>query len=142
MFFKTIITIIVLIFLNTELSASSFKLLSNKSLDIVRISKKDVLPLFLGKTKYISNVDTPLVIGIYSKDDNELQNVIKAFFDMTHNKYLSYWRKKLFSGIAIPPLILKSKTRLIEFMKQNPSSVVLTKIEVSDKLIKTVEIKD
>jgi hypothetical protein len=105
--------------------AESYFILGNKVKNInEEISKEDVKSIFLGEKLYWK--DGERIIPVHPPLTKEsttsfLQDVVK----MDASQYLSYWRRKLFSGRGYPPKKIQGDEQIIEFVKKNDSAIAV-----------------
>ena len=124
MYFK--ISLLLLI----SVSGLSFNFYVSEELKSLNLQKDAYKNLFLGKTKYINGVKYPIRIAIDSAIYQH--NKFPRYFDTSPKTFKSTWRRKLFSGGAIPPRTFKSVKDLKAFLKEHKYSVVLTDKRISE----------
>lgn len=136
MYFKLILFFILL--LNTSLHSAELWVSSSQS--IANIDNSDIRDLYLGKERYISDSDTPIILALFiSKNSTEI--FFSKVLGINERKYNSIWRKKLFSGTAIPPIKLKSDHDVNLFLDNNRNGLVISDQKITSK-IKSIVIND
>jgi hypothetical protein len=120
------ITFILSITLST--SASEYFVLSTKNINSENIDKKIVKNIFLGNKIYWESGKRILPVHLPISSES-FKFFLKDVIDMDSNQFLSYWRRKLFSGRAHPPKQLEKDALIIEFIKSHPDGIgVISKV--------------
>ena len=87
-------------------SAFSFNFYVSQELKGLKLKEKAFKNLFLGKTKYIAGIKYPIRIAIDSRVYQDER--FSTYFSTSPKTFKSTWRRKLFSGGAIPPRTFRS----------------------------------
>jgi ABC-type phosphate transport system substrate-binding protein len=106
----------------TVVEAADYQIITNASLGIDSISKRDLTRIFLKqRTRWVN--------GDYAKPiDQRMKNEIRAIFsEGTLGRTLagveSYWNSQVFSGKSTPPPTASTDQEVIDFVKNTPGAV-------------------
>jgi ABC-type phosphate transport system substrate-binding protein len=101
---------------------AEFKVIVNADNPVGILTPEDVSRLFLRKTPTWYNGQAVLPV-----DQNAHAAARAAFLREIHQKNEqaldAYWRQQVFTGKAVPPLVLGSDTEVIDFVRRNPTAV-------------------
>jgi len=106
----------------TVVEAADYQIVTNASLGIDSISKRDLSRVFLKQRTRWAN-------GDYAKPiDQKMKNEIRATFSegllgRTLADVESYWNSQVFSGKSTPPPTASTDQEVIDFIKRTPGSV-------------------
>ncbi|ATH07669.1 hypothetical protein BIY24_06835 [Halobacteriovorax marinus] len=106
------------------LVAKDYLVVSKKNSEIKSIDRETVKDIYLGSKLFWSNGSRiqPIHLPIEDKAfDTFLMNIV----EMDTNQFLSYWRRKLFSGRAHPPKQIQKVQDILKFVEENPDSVAV-----------------
>lgn len=93
--------------------ADSFKIVANKQIGQTQISKKLLKSLFLGDSVFLNE---KRVFLIYINKDLAFETFVNQVIGMQADVFHQYWRRRLFSGKAIPPRKVDNSENLFEYM--------------------------
>lgn len=122
--FKTFLTITILLnAVPVLLSAQSgYKVIVHNSVDIERISQKELSNIFLKKKKKWSDGSSILPVDLKFSS-----GIRQKFTQDVHKKSMSaiksYWQKQIFSGRNIPLLEINDDSDVVAYIKANPGSI-------------------
>ncbi len=94
----------------------------NKKLSINRVFLKD---LYLGLNTYSATAGE-VTAAFYLQEAQHLEDIVPNLTELSFKRYNSIWRRKLFSGSAIPPIKLKNQVELEQFLASNANFVIVT----------------
>jgi len=99
-----------------------FKVIVNADNPVGILTPEDVSRLFLRKTPTWYNGQPVLPV-----DQAKHSAARAAFLREIHQKNEqaldAYWRQQVFTGKAVPPLVLGSDAEVIDFVRRNPTAV-------------------
>jgi ABC-type phosphate transport system substrate-binding protein len=99
-----------------------FKVIVNADNPVGILTPEDVSRLFLRKTPTWYNGQPVLPV-----DQAQHSAARAAFLREIHQKNEqaldAYWRQQVFTGKAVPPLVLGSDAEVIDFVRRNPTAV-------------------
>ena len=106
------------------LCARSLYIIAPKSIPSAAINLSNITRIYLGSSSYIaSKVVMP---AIYCENTDKLEMIVEKGLNIKLDKYQSNWRRKLFSGSAIPPQKLKDQTEFEQFLDSHENSLIIT----------------
>jgi len=101
---------------------AEFKVIVNVDNPVGILTPEDVSRLFLRKTPTWFNGQAVLPV-----DQNAHSPARAAFLREIHQKneqaFDAFWRQQVFTGKAVPPLVLGSDAEVIDFVRRNPTAV-------------------
>ncbi len=101
------------------------------------MTQKDVVDLFMGRSRAFSNGDFALVFDL-PRDSPRRAAFYQALTGMGPAQVNSYWSRLMFSGQSMPPQPLPDEATMIEIVKRNPNAIGWLTQEPSDKQLRTV----
>ncbi|WP_321779049.1 hypothetical protein [Sulfurimonas sp.] len=108
---------------------SDMKVYVSHNSEIDSISVQILKDLYLKKTKLLNN--KPVVV--YDNEDEKSEFYLKII-NKTDGQLHAYWMKQIFSGKNVPPKkIIPSE--IISTLKNNPSAIVYSEIDLDAKVI-------
>lgn len=87
--------------------------------------KNAIKDIYLGRSDFTSAAGR-VHAAFYVPNAQELDDVISEITEVEAEKYNSIWRRKLFSGAAIPPIKLKTEEELIQFTSTHNLFLIIT----------------
>ncbi len=100
-------------------ACADLALVVNGSSQVDRLSRSEVINIFMGRYRRMPTGDTALPV--------ELAPLKARFYRDLVNKDVaeinSYWARLVFSGQASPPLELESEQALISYVRDNPGAL-------------------
>jgi ABC-type phosphate transport system substrate-binding protein len=125
----------------TVVEAADYQVITNASLGVDSISKRDLTRVFLKqRTRWAS--------GEYAKPiDQKMKNEIRATFsEGTLGRSLadveSFWNSQVFSGKSTPPPTASSDQEVIDFVKKTPGAVGYVAAEADISGTKVINVVD
>jgi len=116
----------------------NFFLITKKKNALKVSTKEEIKEIFLGRNTY-DPIDGRIGAAFFIESDSTLDHAIERATDVTPSRYNSIWRRKHFSGSGIPPVKIKSKDELREFVSAYSTYVIITdqsKLPQLDVMIK------
>jgi len=102
--------------------AAGFKVIANNSVDVDKLSKKDLSKLFLKKiTKWgddtsVKPVDLPV-------DSPIRDQFSRTIHEKTVPAVKAYWQQQIFAGRALPPTEKSSEEAVISYVRGTPGAI-------------------
>jgi hypothetical protein len=100
---------------------------------LVKVTKKELSDLYLGKTKSIRGID---VTPIDNKDS------YKEFYQKIANKnpkqLKAYWMREMYKGDRVPPKKLSTE-KIKAKLKKNHKIISYSKVSLNGKLVFTIK---
>jgi hypothetical protein len=97
---------------------SNYQVLVSKDANKNKISKSQLRKILLGdKTKWPNG--RKIRVSIFNRNGEHFKSLLNDICDMSLSDYLSFWRRKIFSGGGIPPKNLSSRSDLISQASTN-----------------------
>ena len=112
---------ILLLFSSVSFSKDYFVLSSSKVKE-ANISKDIVKRIFLGNKLFWESGERILPVHLPVKT-KAFKKFLTDVVDMDSSQFLSYWRRKMFSGRAHPPKQLSKDDSIIKFIQDNPEGI-------------------
>jgi hypothetical protein len=121
--------------------AVNFKILTHSKNEISQISKAQLKSLFLGDSFFFENKKRVLLV--YINKDPGFEFFVGEVVSMKPELYNQYWRRRLFSGKAIPPRKVENAEKFFDYLQseENALGVVSDDLDItkqSDIKIMTV----
>lgn len=135
-----IIFLTILLSLSFSPRASEYFVLSTKNINSENINKKIVKNIFLGNKIYWESGKRILPVHLPISSES-FKFFLKDVIDMDSKQFLSYWRRRLFSGRAHPPKQLEKDDLIIEFIKSHPDGIGVISKKPKKKIEDIVLIK-
>ncbi|OUR97293.1 hypothetical protein A9Q84_13285 [Halobacteriovorax marinus] len=101
---------------------AEFFVLSSKNLNTESVNKEVVKSIFLGNKLYWESGKRILPVHL-PVNNKSFRFFLEEVIDMDANQFLSYWRRRLFSGRAHPPKQLAKDDLIIEYIKNHPEGI-------------------
>ncbi|OVE81104.1 hypothetical protein BVY04_04055 [bacterium M21] len=128
-----------LVFLFSALShAQRFKVIANQSTGIKSLDHTMLEDLFLGKIKRLNG--KPIVIILYRRHKIQ-KSLAKSVANKSENRFLTHWKKMVFTGKAIMPRYAGDVTSMVEYVKATPGAVGFVPAEYTIDLPKVLTVK-
>jgi len=108
-----------------------------------KITKEFVKKVYLGRVTVWSN-GNPIKPFVNKSDKSSFNKFLSGVLDMSPQKYISYWRVKLFSGNGIPPRNIAGELNVVLSKVENSNEIIFysfNKIESSKVKSIPIEIK-
>ncbi|WP_127714606.1 hypothetical protein [Halobacteriovorax sp. HLS] len=118
---KKIILVLFLFFSSKGFSKEYF-VLSSTNVKESNISKEVVRKIFLGNKLFWESGERilPVHLPVQTK---AFKTFLSEVVQMDSSQFLSYWRRKMFSGRAHPPKQLLRDDSIIEYIQNNPQGI-------------------
>jgi len=101
------------------------------------LTQKEVLDLFMGRSRAFSNGDFALIFDL-PRDSRKRAAFYHALTGMTLAQVNSYWSRLMFSGQSMPPQSLPDEATIIGIVKRNPNAIGWLSSEPNDKQLRTL----
>jgi len=101
------------------------------------LSQKDVLDLFMGRSRAFSNGDFALIFDL-PRDSARRAAFYRTLTGMTLAQVNSYWSRLMFSGQSMPPQSLPDEATIISIVKRNPNAIGWLSSEPTDRQLRTL----
>ena len=101
----------------------AFQIVVNSTNPVSEISQSDLAQIFLGKkTMWGENTKIqPILLPVH-------EPTTCGFLATIHRspaQYIAHWRRRLFSGGGVPPKILDSPERVLDYVRRHPHSIAI-----------------
>lgn len=119
----------------------SFAVIVNSSVDVTSVDKDKLKQIYLGNTLNWGT-GSKIMTSRLSEKDCSVEIFVKEIMEVSIFEYISFWRKKLFSGRAIPPRVFETTNEVIQFVSSQTHSIgIISKQELQDlpKNVKKIE---
>lgn len=127
----------------TIVPASSFAedvvVIANRSIHEDSMSKGDIEKIFLGKKKYIDNVQLKIVM----QRDKEMQSLfLQKFSNKSPSQFDIYYKRLIFSGKGEAPRVVMNNREMLSFVSNTPGAIgyVSSSVAISGD-VKTINIQ-
>ncbi|NPA81350.1 MAG: hypothetical protein GXO31_01950 [Epsilonproteobacteria bacterium] len=126
--------IFIIISLTTILEAKAIVIVSSKSFPLDKLTKKQVVKIYLGKIRRIKGIK---IVPVNLKADNPLRILFEKKILQKDREWLhKYWLQAHYHGHH-PPKVFKSKKAALMFVKNFKGGICyLYKEDIKDKDIK------
>jgi len=95
------------------------------------ITKALVTQIFLGKkTQWAKGERIRMVLPLKSSED--FDEITRKSFEMNKKRFVTYWRKRLFSGSGIPPKYMNNSKSIVAFIKNNTGAIAIVSTEPTE----------
>lgn len=101
------------------------------------MTKKEVVNLFMGRSRGFPNGGFALVFDL-PRDDPNSADFYKALTGWSMSQVNSYWSRLMFSGQSMPPQPLPNEKAMIEILKRNPSGIGWLSKAPEDNSLRTI----
>jgi hypothetical protein len=101
------------------------------------LSQKQVIDLFMGRSRAFGNGDFALIFDL-PRDSPTRVAFYRSLTGMTLAQVNSYWSRLMFSGQSMPPQSLPDEATMIAIVKRNPNAVGWLSHEPTDKQLRTL----
>lgn len=121
---RTLLIILTAVLTSQSLIAAEYLIVSKKNAEAQTIDKDIVRDIYLGSKLFwkdgsrIQPVHLPIT-------DKTFNHFVEEVIQMDTSQFLSYWRRKLFSGRAHPPKQIKKIEEIIKFVEDHPDSIAI-----------------
>ncbi|MBU2877408.1 MULTISPECIES: hypothetical protein [Aliiglaciecola] len=115
-------SLFMLLILFGKLAHADFYIVVNANNPQQNMTKKEVVNLFMGRSRGFSNGDFALVFDL-PRDDPNSAAFYKALTGWSMAQVNSYWSRLMFSGQSMPPQPLPNEKAMIDILKRNPSGI-------------------
>jgi ABC-type phosphate transport system substrate-binding protein len=109
----------------------------NPENNVDTLNKEEVIDLFMGRFNVFP--DGRDSIPLDQKGNSEIR---KVFYNMLTGKSIAqinaYWARLLFTGRAVPPIKLKSSTKILEEVRNNTNSIAYIDSTDVDETVKVI----
>lgn len=118
--------------------ANAFIYSQNKK-NLEEITENSLIQILKGNKSYWENGERIKLCHIDVRN-NEFQNILESYLNLTSDQYLNLWRRKLFTGRGFPPSLLKSKDEVIDCVHTDDQSIGILSKKI--KLQKNLHLKE
>jgi ABC-type phosphate transport system substrate-binding protein len=120
--FRKLFISFLLIFTVNEVLAKDYFVLSSSNVKEKGLDKATIKKIFLGNKLFWDSGERilPVHLPVNSKS---FKSFLSEVVNMDSAQFLSYWRRKLFSGRAHPPKQLSKDDSIIKFIQENPEGI-------------------
>lgn len=101
------------------------------------LTQKEVLDLFMGRSRAFSNGDFALIFDL-PRDSPKRAAFYRALTGMSLAQVNSYWSRLMFSGQSMPPQSLPDEATVTNIVKRNPNAIGWLSSEPTDKQLRTL----
>jgi len=130
--------IIILLCLTSTLFAQEI-IIAHPNVIVDTLSDNDIKNIFLGKKTYWPNGER--IIVVIQKQSIVHENFLNNYINMTSIAFRNYWRKRVFSGIGLPPESFDSDHEIIQYISKVPGSISYINNNLTNNTIKILSIK-
>lgn len=104
------------------------------------LSREEIKQIYLGERVYWK--DGSRIFPARLSDDSEaLEKFIEDNMGMAVPKFISFWRRRLFSGRGIPPKTIDSQNEMLEFVQKRAGAIgFVSKDTVNEETFQGVKI--
>jgi ABC-type phosphate transport system substrate-binding protein len=114
---------VLLVLLSTSTaSAATFKVVTNDATDLDSVSKKDLVNIFMKKTKRWDS-GTAIEVVDLPPEDSTRQDFSVEVLGFQVERVKAYWQKLIFSGRATPPIVLANSEEVLKFVASNEGAI-------------------
>ncbi|MCP3921838.1 MAG: hypothetical protein GY714_04555 [Desulfobacterales bacterium] len=120
---KTIVTVFLILSLYTaQLFAGDITIIANKSVDVSKLSKKDVKKIFLGKKRKWDAGDKIIFVTLQKKSDSH-KKFLKTYVKKNPSQFANFWKKLVFTGKGKMPKYFKSEEAMVKFVAKTKNAI-------------------
>lgn len=113
---------LVTVFIATDASAEDIVVVVNQKNGVNKLSREEVIDIFLGRNRQLSSGVTALPLDLPGVSTER-----EAFYSRLTGKNMSeinaYWARLIFSGRASPPTLMRSQEESMQMVIDNRSAV-------------------
>ena len=119
---KTWVLTLFIILSSATICAKDYFVLSSTNVKEKNLDKKTIKKIFLGNKLFWSSGERILPVHL-PVETKAFKSFLSEIVNMDEAQFLSYWRRKLFSGRAHPPKQLRRDENIIEFIQEHPEGI-------------------
>lgn len=122
--------------------ASDYLLVTSQKSPIEKLSQKDIRAIFVGDKLFWS--DGQRIFPARVGEDTISEQFLKEKVGMSLSEFNTHWRRRAFSGRAIPPRKFESTKDLMDYLNSEPGAIgLIPKSELGNaSSLKTISIND
>ena len=121
---------------------ADFVVIAKSSSSMSTISRTNLRDIFLGNKTFLE--DGKRVFAVRPSDEKLNASFLESIVGINKEEFETHWRRRLFSGKAIPPKRFENVKQLIDYVADEPNAIgfVDDKELAGATKIKTVKITD
>lgn len=119
--FLRVFSLFITLIISLSSYATSYVFVTNVKNEINSISKTEVREIYLGNSFTWINGKKAIPLRLELNDG--LDDFLSAYVGMSVSNFNAYWRRRLFSGKAIPPKHFTDVVQLVHFMSEESYSL-------------------
>lgn len=114
---------LILAFTNTEVKAGTFLVMSSEAAPKVeKMSFDSLKKIFLGRKIFWSNGQR-IYPSLSNFNDPGVKNFLSDVMTMSLNRYLKYWRRRMFAGKGHPPIEHLTDAETLAYVKKHHGAI-------------------
>lgn len=129
---RLFVTVLLVTFTHTT-KASGFVIVANKAGAPTRVTKKELKDIYLGHKVYW-NGGKKIEASRLADESKITAEFVSDVLGETIDYFLSFWRRKLFTGRGLPPRRFESEAELIEFVSKTDNSIGVVSKETAENM--------
>jgi hypothetical protein len=102
-------------------ATADYYVVVGESSPVTQLSQKDVLHLFMGRSRSYPDGSPAVAHDLAGSADRE--GFYRSLSGMTLAQVTSYWARLTFSGRSLPPARLDNEAALVEKLRQDPEAI-------------------
>ncbi|MDG0973296.1 MAG: hypothetical protein P8O07_03980 [Crocinitomicaceae bacterium] len=122
----------------SQSSSEKFTVIGN-SITMNAMSLSELKDIFLGE-KQVDPSNNTIVVVLPTTDFQGAEEVARLISGSSLNSFRRYWLSIVFQGRANPPIYFNSNQMMIDFVRENPSSIAILYDYTGSQNITTIQI--
>jgi len=114
--------IILLIILSPVNVYAEIAVIANLESNIVKLTQRQITDIYMGRQQYLKNGQKLIPL-----DQSENSAIRAEFYHLLTGKPISminaYWARLLFTGRALPPMLVEDNQAMLEAVKNNANAI-------------------
>lgn len=139
---RSFLLMIVILFVSisgiSQSSSEKFTVIGN-SITMNAMSLSELKDIFLGE-KQVDPSNNTIVVVLPTTDFQGAEEVARLISGSSLNSFRRYWLSIVFQGRANPPIYFNSNQMMIDFVRENPSSIAILYDYTGSQNITTIQI--
>ncbi|MCB0385024.1 MAG: hypothetical protein KDD43_06500 [Bdellovibrionales bacterium] len=106
------------------IAQEKFVLIVNAKNSITQVNTKEAKDIYFGR-KLFWESGVKIRPALLDQKNPVTNLFLSGCLDTESTRYLSFWRRRLFSGRGVPPKQFQSEKELLEFVSQNEGAIAV-----------------